>query len=425
MEDPRRIPWFIANAIQRSLSGRPGPVYLDLPADVITARVDEEAVQPAPPLPPAPRPLAEPAAIERAVRAIAAAERPLLIIGKGVAWSDAADEARLLVERLQIPFIPSPMGKGVVPDDHPLCVASARSVALSEADLVVMAGARFNWLFHFGEPPRFAPDVEVVQIDIEPDEIGNGPTPAVALVGDAKMVLRQLLDEVGDGAPGHIETPWLGRLEEACRRNAEEIAPLVHSEEPFTNLYRMYREINDVVDRDAIIVADGEATMAISRVMQPNFEPRRRLDAGVLGCMGVGVPYAIGAQVANPDAQVISVNGDYAFGWNGIEIETAIRHQLPIVFIIANNGSVKPSGAFVGGAFEATDALRYDLMMAAFGGHAEHVLTADELRPALERAIAARRPALVNVAINPHGGRKAQPFGWLSRLGTMDYTRSE
>jgi 2-hydroxyacyl-CoA lyase 1 len=423
IDNPRRIPWFVSTAIRKALSGRPGPVYLDFPADVINARMEEGEVEWTPPAPEPARPAAEPHLVARAARAIAEAERPLLILGKGAAWSDAAPELRELVERLQIPVVPSPMGKGVLPDDHPLCVAGARSYARRNADLIVLAGARFNWIFHFGQPPRFAEDVKVVQIDVDPEEIGASVPATVGLVGDAKVVFRQLADEAGTNARRRLESAWLESLRAEQQRNAEAIAPQINSDEPFTNLYRMFRDINAVAGDDAILVGDGESTMAVSRVMQSLDRPRRRLDAGVSGCMGVGVPYAIGAQVAEPGTRVIAVTGDYAFGWNGMEIETAVRYRLPILFVVANNGSVRSTPrVFDMADYTGEDALRYDRMMEAFGGHAEHVTTVDQLKPALERALGSGKTALVNVVIDPHARRKPQPYSWLDRLGRMRYT---
>lgn len=426
VEDPRRIPYFVNMAIRKAMNGRPGPVYLDLPSDIIAGSVEEDEVRYFPPVPPPARPLADPQDVRRAVQLLVQAERPLFLIGKGIAWSDGAEEMRQLVDRLQVPFVPSPMGKGVVPDDHPLNFAGARSFALSNADLVVLAGARFNWIFHFGEPPRFAPNVKVVQIDIDPSEIGNGVPAEVGLVGDAKMVLQQLLDEVGEKAPPRWESPWLEALRAERRKNEEAIASMVYSEEAPMNLYRMYRTIREVLDRDATVTVDGENAMAISRVMLPTYLPRHRLDAGTSACMGVAVPYAIGAQVARPGKQVVSINGDYAFGWNGMEIETAMRYDLPIVFIIANNVSVGgPQKMELGQRWEGDEqpeGIRYDKMMEAFGGHGEHVETPEQLRPALERAFAAGKPALVNVVIDRRTRRKPQPFEWMTgRRERMQY----
>ncbi len=425
VDDPRRIPYYVNAAVRTAMSGRPGPVYLDLPSDVITGIVDESQLQYLPPAPEPPRPAAEPGLIRRALEEIRKAERPLLLIGKGAAWADAAEPARQLVERLQLPFVPSPMGKGVIPDDHPLCMAGARSYALRNADLVVLVGARFNWIFHFGQPPRFAPDLRVVQIEIEPSEIGNGVPATVGIVGDAGTVLRQLADEVGAGSRERLESPWLAALQAERQKNEAAVNELAASDAAPMNLYRMYREVRDVLTDDAIVAIDGENTMAVSRAMLPNFLPRRRLDAGVSGCMGVAMPYAIGAKVARPDTPVLALNGDFAFGWNGMEVETALRHRLPIVFLVANNGSIGGGrqqlmlGQAAGGDGHAV--LRYDRMMEALGGHGEYVETPQQLKPALERALASSEPSLLNVVIDPGARRKEQPFDWLARRGRMQY----
>ena len=424
VENPRQLPYYVHTAIQKMMNGRPLPVYLDLPSNVITGRVEEDEVTFHPPVPAMARPMADPHLVKDAVKQIVAAERPLLLIGKGVAWSDAANEVRQLVERLQIPFVPSPMGKGVVADDHPLNVQGARSYALQNADLVVLAGARFNWIFHFGEEPRFSPNVKVVQIDVDPSEIGNGVPAEVGLVGDAKAVFGQLLEEADGMRPA--ETPWLPSLQKEVAKNAEAIAGFLNSGTLPMNMYQMYREVVQVMDDDATITADGENAMAISRVMVPNYLPRHRLDAGVSGCMGVSVPYSIGAQVATPGKQVFSFNGDYAFGWNGFEAETAVRCDLPIVFVVANNVSVGgPQKMELGTRAkgeEQPEGIRYDQVMEAFGGHAEYVERPGEILPALERSLASGKASLVNVVINKQPARKKQSFHWMTgRDSRMQY----
>jgi 2-hydroxyacyl-CoA lyase 1 len=419
IDDPHRIPYYVNTAIRTALSGRPGPVYLDLPSDVITEEVDEDEVHLLPPVPPVPRPAGDPAEIRRALDVIEQSERPLLLIGKGVAWSGGADQMRTLVDRLQIPFVPSPMGKGIVPDDHPLCAAGARSYALSHADAVILAGARMNWIFHFGEAPRFDPDVKVIQIDIEPSEIGHGVPATVGIAGDARSILQQLVDEAGSAARRRLESGWLESIQAERQKNEQAVASMVRSDDAPMNLYRMFHDVSAVLERDATVAVDGENTMAVSRAMLPNFLPAHRLDAGESGCMGVSVPYALGAAVARPGTQILSMNGDFAFGWNGMEIETAIRHQLPIVFVVANNGSIGAGQPRSAG--DGPSVIRYDKMMDAFGGHAEFVATPAELKPALQRAFASGRPALLNVAVLPQRHRKEQPFEWLGRRGRMEY----
>jgi len=422
-----RIPYYISAAQRAALGGRPGPVYLDLPADVITGEVPLDAIEPLPVATAAPAPIAADADIERAIALLSSAQRPLLLVGKGAAWAGADSELRSLVDRLQLPFLPSPMGKGTIPDDHPLSAAGARSVALQSADCILLVGARLNWIFHFGAPPRFDPDVKVIQVDIEASEIGNAVPAAVGLVGDAKAVARQLLDAAPE-APLPIDA-WRRTLQDASQSNAAQVASLIDSDDAPMNFYRMYRDIADVLDDDATVVADGESTQAVSRVMLPNSLPRHRLDAGTGGCMGVAVPYAIGAQIARPTKQVVCLNGDFAFGWNGMEIETAARYQLPIVFIVANNRSIAKGGSYgrygYGEVPESDDPLRYDQMMDALGGRGEFVADPAQLRPALERAFAERKPTLLNVLIDKDPKRKPQEFSWLDRLGRMRYDNSE
>lgn len=421
VEDPRQLPYYVHTAIHKMMNGRPLPVYLDLPSNVIDSKVEDDEVAYFPAASAPARPLADPHFVRDAVKLIKNAKRPLLLIGKGAAWSDAADEARQLVECLQVPFIPSPMGKGVIPDNHPLNVQSARTYALRNADLVIMAGARFNWIFHFGQPPRFASDVKVIQIDIDPLEIGNGLPVAVGLAGDAKAVFGQMLSEAGHNKR-NILSSWAKALEAERLVNAEVIARFVNSSDHPMNLYQMYDEAANILDRDAFVTSDGENAMAISRIMVPNYLPRHRLDAGVSGCMGVSVPYAIGVQVANPGKRVISFNGDYAFGFNGFEVETAVRNKLPIVFIVANNVSIGGPQAVeiytevIDG--QQPEGIRYDKLMDAFGGYSEHVETRQQFRSALERALASGKTSLLDVVINKQRLRKNQSFDWMTSRNT-------
>ena len=250
----------------------------------------------------------------------------------------------------------------------------------------------------------------MIQVDIDASEIGNAVPAAVGLVGDAKAIARQLLDAAPE-APLPIDA-WRRTLSEASASNAAQVATLIDADDAPMNFYRMYRDIADVLDDDATVVADGESTQAVSRVMLPNGLPRHRLDAGTGGCMGVAVPYAIGAQVARPEKQVVCLNGDFAFGWNGMEVETAARYQLPIVFIVANNRSIAMGGSYgrygYGEVPESDDPLRYDQMMDALGGRGEFVADPAQLRPALERAFTERKPTLLNVLIDKNPQRKPQ-----------------
>jgi thiamine pyrophosphate-dependent acetolactate synthase large subunit-like protein len=220
------------------------------------------------------------------------------------------------------------------------------------------------------------------------------------------------------------DSPWLQALAAERTRNQNTVAAFANSDASPINLYRMFRDIHDVLDRDATVTVDGERTMAVSRALASAYLPRHRLDAGTSGCMGVAVPYAIGAQIARPGRQVLSINGDWAFGFNGMEVETAVRHNLPIVFLVANNGTtglINSARMFSIAPGDPFDVVRYDRLMEAFGGHGAFVETAPQLKPALERAFASGRTALINVVVDPTADRKPQSFDWLRRDSHMQY----
>ncbi len=278
-ESIQRIPTLINIALRRALAGRPGPVYLDLPAEMISGSVDDAHVPIPVPAPEPARPLAEPDKITQALKILQDAERPLLIVGKGAAWSWAEDELLQFVESAQIPFLTSPMGAGTLPPDHPMNVSAARTQALRGADTVLLVGARLNWIFHFGQPPRFAESYKLIQIDIEPEEIGVNHAADVGLAGDAKMVMRQLLDALEDTPVEFGETPWLAGLREKVAQNAASIEPMLNADTMPLGYYRILKEIRDYLPKDSILVADGASTMDISRQVRPRLEPapaRRR-----------------------------------------------------------------------------------------------------------------------------------------------------
>lgn len=415
VDSAARIPHFMAMAFRKAKSGRPGPVYLDFPSDVLQEQVDEDTVDwptgtyaDSPPAGNAQR-------VSDAADLLLNAERPAMIVGKGVRWSEPIEELTELVDTLGMPFLTSPMGRGFIPDDHPLNLGSARSTLMQGADVILVVGARLNWMFDFGR--RFAPDAKIIHIDIEPEEIGVNRAVEVGIAGDAKAALQQILTEIEGKTEGMAdraeEGPWLNSLREKADSNAESIAPLMASEESPIRTYRLLNEVQSVFPRETIYSVDGQTTLATGRQVLPSYTPASRLNSASNGCMGVGVPFAVGAKLARPDVPVVSVNGDCAFGFNAMELETAVRHNLPIVFIVNNNSGI------VGGNLESRMGLpegydervaryipeiRYDKLIEAFGGHAENVTEPDEIRPALERAYAATkegRVACVNVISEP------------------------
>ena len=418
-ESPERLPVYVEQATRACLYGRPGPAYIELPGDIITAVVDEDDIAPAMTVKPAPRPQADPTAVEEALTALRSASRPLVIFGKGAAYSRAENELRRFIDQTGLPWLSSPMGKGMVSDDHPLSTAACRSYALQNADLVLLVGARLNWILHFGLPPRFAPGVRLIQVDIEPEEIGRNVAAEVGLVGDARAILGQF-NRALDAKPWRFEgKDWLNALESERRKNIEKTEPLLESNEIPMNYYRMLRVIRDVMPRDTYVTTEGASTMDISRQVLNTFDPRHRIDAGTLGTMGVGMGQAIATQLANPKSRVLALEGDAAFGFDGMEIEIAVRYRLPIVFVVVVNNGIGggpeeldydqplPPGCF-------TPGIRYDKIMEAFGGLGFHAETPEDFHKALEDAFASNQPCLVNVKISPGAKRREQQFAWSS-----------
>lgn len=415
-----RIPYFVEQAVRTSMYGRPGAAYLDLPGDIISGKVDEEAAPQRPRVPDAPRFLADPASVEAALAALKSAERPLVIVGKGCAHARAEDEVRAFIESTQLPFLATPMGKGVMPDDHPLSVGAARSFVLQNADLVFLMGARLNWILHFGLPPRFNPNVRVVQMDIAAEEIGTNVPAEVALAGDARAVTAQINAALA-AAPWQYaaESTWRTGIEKKIEENRLATQAMFEDDSVPMNYYRVLREIRDVLPRDAIIASEGANTMDIGRTVLPNFLPRHRLDAGSFGTMGVGLAFAIAAQVVHPGKRVVAVEGDSAFGFSGMEVEVACRYNLPITFIILNNNGISGGPDTLDPEHVMPTAYvpkaRYERMIEAFGGDGYFVETPDQLRPALEQALASGKPSIVNIMISAQAQRKPQQFGWLTR----------
>ena len=422
VEHVHRIPFYVEMAVRTAIYGRPGATYLDMPDDIITAKIDESRVDEPARCPDPPRTQAMPDDVERALDVLRDAERPLVIVGKGMAYSRAEDEVRKFIERTQLPFLASPMGKGVMPDSHPLSVGAARSHALQNADVVLLMGARLNWIMHFGLPPRFNRNVRIIQLDIAAEQIGQNAPTAVALVGDGQAIVGQLnraLEKREWVYPKDM--PWRAAIAEKAAANAAQIAPQIADDQAPANYYRALKDVAAWAPEDAIIIGEGASTMDIGRTQLFNARPRHRLDAGSYGTMGIGMGFTIAAAVVHPDKPIISVSGDSAIGFSGMEMETACRYQLPVKIVVFNNGGIGPGhathpdnplqnlrpNALIYGA-------RYDKMMEAFGGKGWFIENPKDLKPALEGAMAFRGPALVNVMISQESARKPQQFKWHS-----------
>ncbi len=404
----QRIPEIINKAFRIATSGQPGPVYIDLPADVLYNVVDESKV--AFPKHPhsVPRVGADPALIKQAIALIKQAQRPVILTGTGIFWSGAMEELKEFVELSGIPFYSTPQGRGVIPEDHPLSFLGARNQAWKEADLVVVVGTRLNFIAGYGLPPRWAPDLKIVQVDISDEEIGRNRPVDVGIVGDAKVVLRQLIEE-GEGAfHGRRELSWIGTLRGYDHRSREKSAALLNSDAVPIHPLRLCKEVREFMDRDAVIVVDGHEILNFARQSIPIFVPGHSVNAGPNGCMGVAVPFGLGAKVAKPNTQVIVLSGDGSFGFNAMEVDTMIRHKIPALIVISNNGGWASIGGMTAG--RDLEFSRYDKMAEVFGAHGEFVEKPQDIRPALERAKASGKVAVVNVITDPKARSASTAF---------------
>ena len=422
IEHVNRIPFYVEMAVRQSIYGRPGATYLDFPDDMITGSCDTDQVAQVQRCPDPPRTMAMPQDIEHALDVLQSAERPLALIGQGLATSRAEDEVRAFIERTQIPFVRTPKGKGVLPDDHPLSAGAARSLALSQADVVFLMGARFNWILHFGLPPRYAPNVRVVQLDIEPEAMHQNKPAEVALVGDAKAIVGQLNHALQGRQWFHPEgSAWRQALAKKAAENAAMIAPQIDDDSAPGGYYRLFRDIREWLPKNVVLCSEGATTMDIGGTQMPLENPRSYLNAGSYGTMGVGLGLVVASCVVHPDRPVVHVSGDSAIGFSGMEMETLCRYNMPAKIVVLNNGGIGPGmgdipdnpmlnmkpNTLIYGA-------RYDRMMEAFGGKGFYVEDPKDLRGALDEAMNFPGPALVNVKLSLGSQRKPQQFRWHS-----------
>ena len=403
--EARRVPELIDKAFTIAVSGKPGPVYLDFPGDLLYRSLDQATVawpQRAGALA-RPRPAADPQAVEQVARLLESAQRPVLVTGSGVIWSAASEAMQAFVDATGIPFYTTPQGRGVVPEDHDCCYLNARTQAFREADLVLVVGTRVNYVLNHLQSPRFHADAKIVRIDVDEAEVAGTPRLSVGLVADARLAFEQLRQAcAGRIAPARFAA-WRHDLAAAhARRSLAQEALLNSTRRPIHPL-RLCREIRDFMDRDAILVVDGQEILNFGRQSIPSFVPGHRINSGTFGTMGVGLPYALGAKVARPDKQVICLHGDGSLGFNFMELDTAVRHRIPVITVVSLNGgwTSDPGKTKPGRDLGLT---RYHDMAAALGCHASYVEDPAQIRPALERARQAVNdgvPALVNVCTDP------------------------
>jgi oxalyl-CoA decarboxylase len=408
---PQDIGIGIARAIHAAVSGRPGGVYLDLTAvslsGVLAAELGKTSLVHV--VDPAPRQIPAPDSVVRALDLLASAQNPLIILGKGAAYAQADAEIKTFIETTGIPFLPMSMAKGLLPDDHAQCMAAARSLALRQADVVMLIGARLNWLLAHGKAPEWSGKTNYVQLDIEATEIDSNQPIAAPVVGDIKSSMSALLAAL---KPGQIkpDPAWLGELAKHKAKNVEKMSERLKAEPSpmtFSSAMRAVRDGSADVP-DLYIVNEGANTLDFGRNIIDMHTPRHRLDSGTWGIMGIGMGYAIGAAVVS-GKPVLAIEGDSAFGFSGMELETICRFNLPITIVVFNNGGIyhgdapgippSPTG------FERH--ARYDKLIEAFGGAGHHVTDTAGLTAAVAAALKSGAPALINCVIDPKAGTES------------------
>src|SRR4051794_31996598 len=413
----------VARAIRAALSGRPGGVYLDLPAKLFPQVMDAEAGKKSlvKVIDPAPAQIPAPEAVQRALGVLKSAKRPLIILGKGAAYAQADEKIRALIEKSGVPFLPMSMAKGLLPDTHPLSGGAARSTVLKESDVVMLIGARLNWLLSHGKGKSWGEpgSKKLIQIDIEPKEMDSNVEIAAPLVGDIGSCVSALVEAMGSkwtAAP----TDWTNAVKTKREENVAKMAPRLMKNSSPMDFHGALGALRTIIKErpDAILVNEGANTLDLARGVIDMYKPRKRLDVGTWGVMGIGMGQAIAATIETGHS-VLAVEGDSAFGFSGMEVETICRYNLPICIVIFNNdGIYRGTDVNSANADPATTVFvkgaRYDKMMEAFGGVGVNATSPDELKRAVSEAMASRKPTLINAVIDPAAGSESGRIGNLN-----------
>ena len=412
----------LARAIRAAVSGRPGGVYLDLPAklfgQVMNADAGKKSLVKV--IDPAPAQIPAPDAIKRALEVLKSAKRPLIILGKGAAYAQADDTIRSLVEKSGVPFLPTSMAKGILPDTHPQCAGAARSTVLKDSDVVMLIGARLNWLLSHGKGKTWgeAPK-KFIQIDIEPKEMDSNVEIATPVVGDIGSCVAAVLQGMGGNWPAP-SADWIKAVSSKREENVAKMAPRLMNNNSPMDYHGALGVLRTIVKErpDAIFVNEGANTLDLARGIIDMYQPRKRLDVGTWGVMGIGMGYAVGAAIET-GKPVLAVEGDSAFGFSGMEIETVCRYKLPVCVVIFNNdGIYRGTDVNSAGSDPATTVFvkgsRYDKVIEAFGGVGVNATTPDELKRAVNAAMDSGKPTLINAVIDPAAGSESGRIGNLN-----------
>ncbi len=412
----------IARAIRAAVSGRPGGVYLDLPAKLFPQTMDAEAGKKSliKVVDPAPRQIPAQDAVQRALELLKSAKRPLIVLGKGAAYAQADADIRALVEKTGIPYLPMAMAKGLLPDTHEQSAAAARSYVLPEADVVMLVGARLNWLLSHGKGKTWGgKDAKAwggqkfIQIDISPQEADSNVRIDAPVVGDICSCVSALLAGIGSNW-AKPPADWLNAIAERKNKNVAKMAETLAKNPTPMNFHSALNVVRDIVkaNPDAILVNEGANALDFTRSIVDMYKPRKRLDVGTWGVMGIGMGFAVAAAVVSR-LPVIAIEGDSAFGFSGMEVETICRYNLPVCVVILNNNGVyrgdevNPTGGRDPAPLVFVKDARYEKLMEAFGGVGVHATTPAELRKAMEEAIRSRKPTLINAVIDESAGTES------------------
>ena len=410
----------IARAIRAAVSGRPGGVYLDLPAKLFAQAIDAAAGKNSliKVVDPAPKQIPAPEAVKRALDLLRSAKKPLIILGKGAAYAQVDADIKALIEKTGIPYLPMSMAKGLLPDTHEQCASAARSFVLPGADVVMLVGARLNWLLSHGKGKTWGGKghkdwggQKFIQVDISPQEADSNVRIDAPVVGDIGSCVSAMLSNLGNFPKPPAD--WLNAVADKKNGNVAKMAETLAKNPSPMNFHSALNVVRDIVkaNPDAMLVNEGANALDFTRSIVDMYKPRKRIDVGTWGIMGVGMGYCVAAAVVTKQ-QVIAIEGDSAFGFSGMEVETICRYNLPVCIVIMNNNGVykgtdqDPTGrdpaptVFVKGA-------RYDKLMEAFGGVGAHATTPAELRKAMEEAIRSKKPTLINAVIDETAGTES------------------
>ena len=414
----------VARAIRAAVSGRPGGVYLDLPAKLFSQVVDAAAGQKSlvKVVDAAPAQIPAPAAVKRALEVLKSAKRPLIILGKGAAYAQADDAIRTFVEKTGVPFLPMSMAKGLLPDTHPQCAGAARSTVLKDSDVVMLIGARLNWLLSHGKGKTWGEpgSKKFIHIDIDPKEMDSNVGIVAPLVGDIGSCVTALLEAMDSKWPA-APADWTGAINTKREENVSKMASRLMKNTAPMDFHGALGALRTVIKErpDAILVNEGANTLDLARGVIDMYKPRKRLDVGTWGVMGIGMGFAIAAAIET-GKPVLAVEGDSAFGFSGMEVETICRYGLPVCIVVFNNDGIY-RGTDVnagGGADPATTVFvkgsRYDKVIEAFGGVGVNVTTPDELKRAVDAAMDSGKPTLINAVIDPAAGSESGRIGNLN-----------